>query len=350
MVFSVIIEIKIAMRKIQFIDQLQEGDRFDDVFVVKSSRLAETRAGKPYLVLEVADKSGEIGGPVWNDAERYAALCQVGAFIRLKGKTQSYRDKLQLSIEIIQSVDKSEISLADFVASTRFDIDEMAAEVQKVITTVENKWIRKLLKVFFQKGKIWDQFQSAPAAKALHHAYIGGLMEHCLSMAKLADMLADHYDQVDRSLLMAGVFFHDIGKLQELSEDVGLIDYTTAGRLKGHLVIGSEIVAEEALKIKDFPHDLLVQIQHLILSHHGKLEFGSPTVPMTPEAFILNFIDEIDSKMNLIDQLRRKQKGDSPQWTDYQRSLERYLLVSPYEETQTEIMSDEQVHVQKKLF
>lgn len=319
------------MRKSRFIETLKEGERIDDLFMVKSSRLSETRAGKPCLFLDLSDRSGDISGPIWENAEKVAEMCRTGAFVRLKAQVQSYRDKLQLRIEELDPVAREEVSPADFVPSSPYDLGEMAHALQKIITSVEDSWVRKLLNRFFRKGEIWERFQHAPAAKGIHHAYAGGLLEHCLSMARLADMLAAHYPGVDRSLLLAGVLFHDIGKLGELEEHTGVVDYTAAGRLKGHLVIGSEMVAEQAGKIKNFPPELLVRIQHLILSHHGRLEFGSPTVPMTPEAFLLSYIDDLDSKMNLIEQLRRKQKDGGEQWTDYQRSLERFLFLRPLE-------------------
>lgn len=324
------------MEKSGFIDQLQENDRVEDVFLVKSSRLAETRAGKPYLLLSFVDKSGEIGGPVWDNAQRVAEISQAGSFVHLKGQVQSYRDQLQLKIESIVAVKEEDINLADYMPASDNDLEEMAEQVRRVVASVENRWVRKLLNRFFTRGETWDNFQSAPAAKGIHHAYVGGLIEHSLSMAKVADMLARHYPGVDRSILLAGVMLHDIGKLQELETEIGLVDYTPQGRLKGHLVIGSEMVAEAASKIKDFPDDLLTQIQHLILSHHGRLEFGSPTLPMTTEAFLLSFIDDLDSKMNLIEQLRRKQKGEGLQWSEYQRSLERFLYLGPLEQGEKE--------------
>ncbi len=339
------------MTKNKFIEQLQEGERIDEVFLVKAARLAETRAGKPYLLLELADRTGEIGGPVWDNAEQTATICQVGSFVRLRGAAQSYRDKLQLRIEAVRPVDAAEVALADFVAASPHDLGEMARQIQKLVASVENGWVRKLLNRFFQKGEVWERFQSAPAAKGIHHAYVGGLMEHCLSMARVADMLVSHYPGVDRSILMAGVMFHDIGKIKELKEEVGLVDYTSAGRLKGHLVIGSEMVCEQAACIDGFPEDILTQIQHLILSHHGRLEFGSPTVPMTPEAFLLSYIDDLDSKMNLIEQLRRKQKEEGRKWSDYQRSLERFLYLSSLQECEAEAQSDdERRRRQKTLF
>lgn len=339
------------MTKKIFIKEFKEGDRVDEFFMVKSSKLSETRAGKPCLFLDLADKSGEIAGPVWEHAEQVAKFCQPGNFVHLKGQVQSYRDNLQLRIEEIGAVPRENVNLADFVASSRHSLEDMGHEIQAIIATVENSWVRKLMNRFFGNGGIWEHFQTAPAAKGIHHAYVGGLLEHCLSMARVADMLAGHYAGVDRSILLAGVMFHDIGKLIELQENTGVVDYTVAGRLKGHLVMGSEMVAEAASKIKDFPEELLVQIQHLILSHHGRLEFGSPTVPMTPEAFLLSFIDDLDSKMNLIEQLRRKQTGKGPQWSEYQRSLERFLYLEPLEDLGNDENDDSSgQHRQKSLF
>lgn len=344
-------------RKQIFIEQLNEGQRLDDVFLVKSARLAETRAGKPYLIIEVTDKSGEISGPLWDDAERYAEICKPGEFVHLRGIVQSYREKLQLRIESVEPSGKEEVHLADFIPASPCDLEEMTEQFRKITASVEDKWVRKLLSRFFDNPEIWDRFCCAPAAKAIHHAYVGGLMEHCLSMAHLADMVSSHYQGLNRSVLLAGVFFHDIGKLGELQEQLGVVEYTAPGRLKGHLVMGSEMVAREAAKIKDFPEDLLTHIQHLILSHHGRHEFGSPTIPMTPEAFLLNYIDEIDSKMNLIDQLRRKMKGSEPQWTEYQRTLERFLYLTPGGMAGNSEaaggqsgVSEQHGHVQKTLF
>lgn len=341
-----------AMKKNSFIKEFRESDRVDDLFLVKSSKLAETRAGKPCLFLDLADKSGEIGGPVWEQAEHIATFCHPGSFVHVRGQVQSYRDNLQLRIEDIDGVDKDQVMLADYVPSSIHDLEDMGQEIQKIIASVNNSWVRKLLNRFFKNGEIWEHFKTAPAAKGIHHAYAGGLLEHCLSMARVASMLAEHYPGVDRSVLLAGVMFHDLGKLLELEEHTGVVDYTAPGRLKGHLVMGSEMVGKEAGKIKDFPEELLVQIQHLILSHHGRLEFGSPTVPMTPEAFLLSFIDDLDSKMNLIEQLRRKQTNEGPQWTEYQRTLERFLYLEPLNENQAEEKNDIAApqHRQKTLF
>ncbi len=320
------------MAKKQFVKDLHEGDRIDDLFLVKSSRLAETRAGKPYLQLSVMDRSGEINGPIWERAEEVAPHCQVGNFIRLQGVVQSYRQQLQLKIDSLQPCSREEVDLDDFVPSCSKDRGELAARLQNLVRSVESPFLKKLLNRFLKKEPMWQRFQDAPAAKGIHHAYLGGLLEHTLSVAELANTISTHYPGVDRSLLIAGALLHDVGKVEELQMELALIDYTPRGRLKGHLVMGSEMVAAEAARIKDFPQDLLEQLQHLILSHHGRQEFGSPTVPMTIEAFLLSFLDDLDAKMNLMEQLRTKMTEPGLQWTEYQRSLERFLYLSPMPE------------------
>ena len=320
------------MGKSRFIEQLREGDRLDDLFLVKSVRLSETKAGKDYLILTVVDRSGELSGPVWDNVETFQKVCVPGAFIQVTGIVQSYREKLQLKVDGIKEVDRNQVDLADFIAVSSKDLQQMAEEVQRLVRSVKNPFLKKLLNHFFKAGDLWTKFQVAPAAKGIHHAYSGGLMEHSLSMARVAESLATHYEGVDRSLLLAGVLLHDIGKVDELVMDLGIVDYTDRGRLKGHLVIGSEMVAVAAARIPDFPQNLLEQVQHLILSHHGRQEFGSPTVPMTVEALLLSFIDDLDAKMNILEGLRRKMRGSQMQWTEYQRALERFLFLNGLDE------------------
>lgn len=323
------------MKKNIFVDKLKEGDRFSDLFLIKNVREGETRAGKPYLVLTVMDKSGEVSGPLWENVAALHKICVAGEVVRLTGTVQSYRETLQLRIDEISQLPQQEIDLDHFYPASPRNIDQMAGELQSLVRSIADPFLKKLLKQFFKKEQSWLQFQQAPAAKGIHHAYRGGLLEHSLSVAKVADFLAQHYDGVDRSLLLAGALLHDIGKLQELQMDSGLVDYTVRGRLKGHLVIGSEMVAQAAGKIRDFPDELLEQLQHLILSHHGRHEFGSPAVPMTVEAFILSFLDDLDAKMNITEQLRRKMDKAEMGWTDYQRSLERYLYLGGFTENNT---------------
>ena len=320
------------MEKNVFVAGLKAGDRFEDLFLIKNVKQGETRAGKPYLVLTVMDKSGEVSGPVWDNVPSLQKICVAGEVVQLTGTVQSYRDTLQLRIDGITPVPQQEIEVGHFYPASPRNIEQMANELQNLVQSVSNPFLKKLLTYFFKKGDCWLQFQEAPAAKGIHHAYIGGLLEHSLSVAQVADFLAGHYAGIDRSLLMAGALLHDIGKLQELRMESGLVEYTVKGRLKGHLVIGSEMVAQAAAKIRDFPEDLLEQLQHLVLSHHGRQEFGSPAVPMTVEAFMLSFLDDLDAKMNITEQLRRKMDNEAMSWTDYQRSLERYLYLGGFAE------------------
>ena len=317
------------MEKKRFIESLEEGQQVDDLFLVKSVRLAETRAGKPYLSLVFADRSGEIGGPAWDNAEALEQICTPGTVVRVGGAVQTYRDKLQLKVDRIEAVDQSALKMNDFLAASSRNPAAMESELDQRLSEITDPFLNKLLRRIFHDSEEGERFQHAPAAKGIHHAYRGGLLEHSLSMARVASLLADHYRTVDKDLLIAGALLHDIGKTVELQSEVGVIDYTDIGRLKGHVVIGSEFLARVAAEIEDFPTELLTHLQHLVLSHHGRQEFGSPVVPMTPEALLLSFIDDMDAKMSLVDQLSSKMKSEGRAWSDYQRSLERYLLLKP---------------------
>ncbi len=336
------------MEKSIFVDQLRQGERVNELFLVKSARLSETKAGKPYLILVIMDRSGEVSGPIWNNALEIQKFCKPGEIVRVAGLVQSYRDSLQLKIDSVLSVPKSMVERGDYFPVSPKNRKEMADELQALLRTIKNPYLKKLLNYFFNKSDWWLKFQEAPAAKGIHHAYIGGLLEHSLSVAQLCHFMAEHYEGVDHSLLLSGALLHDIGKLTELSTKDGVVEYTVAGRLKGHLVIGSEMISGVAGQIEDFPRELLEQLQHLVLSHHGRQEFGSPTVPMTVEAFVLSFVDDLDAKMNLTEQLRRKMNSEEMSWTDYQRTLERYLYLGGFEEKPSPMDKEEPAHLRRQ--
>ncbi len=317
------------MLKNKFIEDLGEGESFDDLLMVKNVRLGETRAGKPYLLLTLGDRSGEISGPVWENVETQKNICVPGAVVQVRGLVQTYNEKLQLKIDTVSAADDHVYDKAAFVASSPRGPEAMRDELKGLINTVQNRYLSALLERIFLHSSAGRIYHQSPAAKGIHHAYMGGLLEHSLSMAHVCLMLAGHYEGIDADLLVAGALLHDIGKTVELQQTTGVIDYTDMGRLKGHLVIGCEMIGREAAQINNFPEDLLAQLQHLVLSHHGRQEFGSPVVPMTAEAILLSFIDDMDAKMNLVEQLRRKVKTEGMQWSDYQRSLERYLFLKP---------------------
>lgn len=203
----------------------------------------------------------------------------------------------------------------------------MAAELRRLAKGVDNPFLRELLFAFFHNRKFFEQFKKAPAAKGMHHAYLGGLLEHTLAVARLVDVVCPLYPAIDRSLLMAGAMLHDIGKVEEFSFATHPFDYSDSGRLMGHLVLGVEMIQERIDTVLHFPKALAVRLKHLILSHHGRQEFGSPTVPMMLEAFVLNFLDDLDSKINYVNRLSGQVQNEGYQWTDFQRPMERFLYI-----------------------
>ncbi len=310
-----------------FISDITDGQAVEGLFMVQEANMAETKTGKPYLSLKLMDKSGEIMAKVWDRAEQLQPQCPAGAVIAIKARCSSFRNSLQLSISEIKRLPDQEVDFAAFVPTSPCDIDEMAAEFLALAAGVSDPFIQKLLLSFFQDEDFFALFTKAPAAKMMHHAYLGGLLEHTLGVARLAEAVSRLYPSLDRSLLMAGAMLHDIGKTKEFSFDSQRFDYSDSGRLVGHMVLGVEMVQERLNTIEGFPAELAVRVKHLILSHHGRHDFGSPTLPMLLEGFVLNFIDDLDAKVNTIDKVSGQAKEEGYQWSDYQRSLERFLFV-----------------------
>lgn len=313
--------------KTLFISDIKDGTTIKDQFMVKQCAKAETKAGKTYLNVTLMDRSGDISCKVWDQAELLFPRCETGKVVEVQAKCQSYRSNLQLSISTVNSLDQDSVDMGQFVPSTENDVEEMATEFILLAKSVKEPFIRKLLLKFFNDEPFFTIFKKAPAAKGMHHAYLGGLLEHTLGVARLADHISKLYTDIDRSLLLAGAMLHDIGKVKEFSFDSHTFDYSDQGRLMGHMVIGVEMVQERIKRIKDFPDELGVRIKHLILSHHGRYEFGSPTLPMLMEGFVLNFIDDMDAKLNTIAGVTKKATGAGYQWSEYQRSLERFLFI-----------------------
>ena len=314
-----------------FIDQLHEGRQVDDLFLVSRKTLAETKAGKPYLALSLMDRTGEIEARLWDNAEEYDAMAEAGNFVRVRGTARSYREQLQLVVNSLAQVDEDDVRLEDFMPASPRNRDVMVAELESVIARIEDRPLHRLLRVIFA-GKTLEQFSRAPAAKKMHHAYLGGLLEHTLSVTGMAARTADHYQALDRDLLLTGALVHDIAKIREFSFARLPFDYTSSGRLIGHLVLGAEMVREAASGVPDLPPDRLDQLVHLVLSHHGRHDFGAPVLPMTPEALVLHHLDDMDAKMNYIGRLREKITEPGSHWTDFQRPLERFLYLRRPEE------------------
>ena len=309
------------------IKEITDGQTIRDLFLVREMSLGETKAGKPYLSLVLMDATGEISGRVWENAEQLMGECPAGAVVSVSGQAQAYRGILQLRVDSLSRIADSEVDLALFVPSTQSNVTLMAKELVRLANSVDNPFLKELLLDLFGERRLMQAFKKAPAAKVMHHAYVGGLLEHTLAVARLADSVSALYPSLDRSLLMAGALLHDIGKLREFRFDSFPFDYTDRGRLVGHMVLGIEMIQEKINGISGFPEDLGDRLKHLILSHHGRYEFGSPSLPMMQEAFALNFLDDLDAKINYMDRLAGQAKGEGYQWTEFQRNLERFLFV-----------------------
>ncbi|MEA2014473.1 MAG: HD domain-containing protein [Thermodesulfobacteriota bacterium] len=306
-----------------YVKDINAGDRVSDIFLVTEKNMAISQKGNPYLNLKLRDITGAIDGRVWDRAAEMNNIFQTGDIIHIQSNAVSFRDVIQLSISKISVINDPAVSPADYLPSTKSDISEMFESLMSIIGTIGNPHLKALLELIFEDEEIADSFQKAPAAKGFHHAYIGGLLEHTLSVTQLLDLVADHYQQANRDLIITGGILHDIGKIYELSFK-GSMNYTDEGRLIGHIVIAVELVDKKTASIEGFPSQLALELRHILLSHHGTLEYGSPKRPKTIEALIVNFIDDLDAKMNAFSGFINVSVNES-NWTPYHRLLERFL-------------------------
>ena len=317
-----------AAEKKIFANQIQEGQSVEDLFMVKEMSRAETRSGKPYLIMTLMDRSGEVAGRLWENADAVMSMCEPGNLLQVTAQAQVYRGNLQLKIDSVCTIDKENIDFTLFLHASKKNTEDMARAIHSLANSVQNPFYKKLLLAFFEDSTFFKKFQQAPAAKFMHHAYLGGLLEHTLAVSQLAEMLAGFYPSLDRDLLLTGALLHDIGKTKEFAFETYPFDYTNKGRLMGHLVLGAEMVQDRINTFPGFPEDLSTRLQHMILSHHGRYEFGSPCLPMVGEAFVLNFLDDLDAKLNFIGRLEEQAPEPGFQWTDFQRTLDRFLFVN----------------------
>lgn len=298
------------------------GDLVQGFAFLRRKEIRQDKGGRSYLDLELADATGTIPGKVWSDSVALAAGYSAPGYVKFRGQVQSYRDQLQLKVENCRAVvdsDRAEgFDEAELVPTTRYDIAELWTRLEETLAGQLHRpeAVRLAEETLRLHG---ERFKLHPAAKGIHHAYRGGLLEHTVSMLGLAVRIADHYAELDRDLLLLGVLFHDLGKLIELGA-MPANDYTPAGRLVGHVVIGRDLLRERIAAIPDFPADLALELEHLVLSHQGKKEFASPVEPMTPEAFALNMIDDLDSKLAVLRGLA--ENGAGFVWA---RSLDRFV-------------------------
>ena len=311
--------------KTQFIADLRDGQAVTSTFLVRSKEIRTSpRTSRSWLQLELADRTGTISGKMWDGFEGIVAQFERDDVVKVRARAKLYNDQLELTVESVIPVAEKDYELADFLPHTKQDVEKLYARLNEAAHAAENPWVKTLLVSVVEDASIAPKLKRAPAAMTMHHAYIGGLLEHVVSLIELSRLVASHYPELNRDLLLAGIVLHDIGKIEELSCARGF-GYTTEGQLLGHIALGQAIVRRKIEAISDFPRPLAAVIEHLILSHHGSLEFGSPRLPLTREAVALHFLDDLDSKMAAIETTMASDAG-SGDWTERNPALRRNLL------------------------
>ena len=305
----------------------QENKVITSSFVVVSKQVKPKKTGEPYLALTLGDRTGQIEAKMWDNVEEFLDAFEQGDFLKVKGLVNKYKNRFQLTIHKLRRMQEAEIDFADYLPKTTKDIDELWRTLAEFVASFENPHLKSLLDLFMADPEFVECFRNAPAAKSLHHAYIGGLLEHVVSLFRSCDLMCRNYPQINRDLLLAGAFLHDMGKIYELTYNRAF-SYTMRGQLLGHMIIELEMLHAKIEQLPAFPANLKMLLEHLIISHHGEYEFGSPKLPMFPEALMLHYLDDLDSKMEAMRAHFAREAGLEGPWTNYNASLGRPLLNS----------------------
>jgi len=311
----------------KFINQIEAGQTIDDIYVVRDPILRSTTRGDLYIAMFLSDRSGQLNGRMWQASETvYKALPKPG-FVRIQGRSELYQNNLQVIINNISVIDKSKVNIDDFLARTKKDPKQMFAELTKTVGQIKNVQLKALVEEFLADAELMEKFRNAPAAMKMHHDCIGGLLEHVHNMLQVAVAVLPYYPQVQADLVLAGIFLHDIGKTEELAYDMAF-SYTDSGQLIGHIVKSVLMINEKvkALRARGTQIDavLLDSLTHIILSHHGQYEFGSPKLPATAEAFMVCYIDDLDAKIYQVEAAIDNETSDS-NWTAWNNALQTRL-------------------------
>jgi 3'-5' exoribonuclease len=296
-------------------------------FVVVSKQVKPKKSGEPYLALTLGDRSGHVEGKMWDNVEDAIDAFEQDDFIKVKGLINKYKNRFQLTIHKLRRLGESEVDFSDYLPKTSKDIGEMWQTLAGFVGTFKDTHLKALVEAFMADPEIAEAYRNAPAAKTLHHAFIGGLLEHVVSLFNSCDLMCRNYPSINRDLLLTGAFLHDIGKIHELTYNRSF-SYTTRGQLLGHMIIELEMLQAKLTQVPGFPDSLKTLVEHLIISHHGQYDFGSPKLPMFPEALLLHYLDDLDSKMEAM-RAQFERGGESEgAWTAYNPSLGRPLLNS----------------------
>jgi len=315
----------------RLVADLSAGERIESqVFLVSSKDLRTTTQGSLYIHAILADRTGQIVARAWSASEAMYQVIPEGGFIEVKGRVESYKGNLQFIIDAIRPVDESSIDLADFLPRTSRDIDEMFQRVREIVGEIKNRHVRALVDEFLNDEARMALFRRAPAARELHHAYVGGLLEHTLNVLELARLVLPRYPKVSADLVLAGVFLHDLGKTAELNCSTNF-EYTDEGQLLGHISICVTWIDAATRRVSErtgepFPERIAWALQHIVLSHHGRAEFGSPKLPAIPEAFAVHYLDNLDAKLEMSKSVIERDHDSGRDWTSYHRGLETRLF------------------------
>ena len=304
----------------KYIEELREGERVNAIYLCKQRNVATTKTGKEYENLILQDKTGQLDGKIWEPNSFGIGDFDAFDYVEVSGRVTSFNGALQLSIERARKCDEGEYNEADYLPVSTRNVEEMYAELLKYVDSVTNADLKALLKKFFVEDEEFIRaFKQSSAAKSVHHGFVGGLLEHTISVANLCNAFATNYQLLNRDLLISAALVHDMGKIKEFSK-FPLNDYTDDGQLLGHIVMGIEMVNEKLSKLPDFPAKLASELKHCILSHHGEYEYGAPKRPSIVEAFALHFADNMDAKMETIKEMF--ETTDSNDWLGFSRVLD----------------------------
>lgn len=319
-----------TIKKEQFISDLKIGENTDSVFAVARKQIRKKKNGEEYCTVTLQDKKGSVEGVLWTETYNTAGNFDQGDFVSVRGDVKEYRGSRQLVISSLKKIEnKEDLNFSDYVKTTGRDIDEMFSEITGYISSIENPHLRKLIDMFFSDKKFVKDFKNATAAVKYHHAFRGGLLEHTLSVTRICDTLSGIYDNLNHDLLISGAILHDIGKMKEYRTVVNT-KVTDEGKLIGHIIIGYGLILEKIKQIKGFPVDLGNRLLHIILSHHGQKEFGSPKQPKIPEAFIVYHVDYLDADIGGYNIILEENKGRAD-WSDYVKNFERSVFLREVE-------------------
>jgi 3'-5' exoribonuclease len=311
--------------KSSYVRDLKPNQVLNTTFLVHVKDVRQKKSGDPYLSLLLGDRTGEVDAKMWDNVAEVIDTFDRDDFVKVKGLLQIFQNRPQLTIHKMTRVLDADVDFADYFPVSERDPMEMFAELRGIVDGMSNPHLRALLNAFLDDEQFARVYRTAPAAKQVHHAYLGGLLEHVLSVCNLCRMSAAHYSYVDLDLVLTGAVLHDIGKVAELTYDRSF-GYSAEGQLLGHIVIGLRMLHQKLACLPDFPPKLQVLVEHLIISHHGELEFGSPKVPLFPEALLLHHLDNLDSKMECMRKLIASDQRVEGCWTAYNTSLDRAVL------------------------